>query len=30
MLREKSAVALRLTKDSTRLGAGLAVAPGLL
>ena len=27
MLREKSAVALRLTKDSTRLGAGLAVAP---
>ena len=29
MLREKSAVALRLTKDSTRLGAGLAVARGL-
>jgi enoyl-CoA hydratase/carnithine racemase len=27
MLREKSAVALRLTKESTRLGAGLAVAP---
>ena len=27
MLREKSAVALRLAKDSTRLGAGLAVAP---
>ena len=29
MLREKSAVALRLAKDSTRLGADLAVAPGL-
>ncbi len=27
MLREKSAVALRLTKASARLGAGLAVAP---